>query len=37
MNFDDSIGYWIDADGQRFVRNEFDPTSPTFISVTESG
>ncbi len=35
MNFDIGIGYWVDVNGQRFVRNEFDPTSPTFIAVTE--
>lgn len=35
MTYDEITGYWIDADGQRFVRNEFDPTTPTFISVTD--
>jgi len=35
MTYDERIGYWIDAAGQRFVRNEFVPTRPTFITVTD--
>lgn len=36
MKYDETIGYWIDAVDNRFVRNEFDPTQPTFISVTDT-
>ncbi|SIS60241.1 Phage integrase family protein [Roseivivax lentus] len=35
MIYDEIAGYWIGVDGKRFVRNEFDPTRPTLIVVTE--
>ena len=33
MKYDVSSGYWVDAAGQRFVLNEFNPLAPTYIIV----
>ncbi len=35
MIFDPSSGYWTNADGSWFIKNEFNPTCPIYISVTE--
>lgn len=37
MKYDDDSGYWVDDHGNRHVKNEFDPTDPTFIEVTPDG
>jgi len=37
MRFDADSGYWTDEIGKRFIKNEFNPTAPTYISVTENG
>lgn len=35
LNYDATSGFWIDAHGGRFIKNEFDPTCPIFLSVTD--
>ncbi|WP_298914039.1 hypothetical protein [uncultured Roseobacter sp.] len=35
MKFDTSSGFWIDAQGAGFIKNEFNPTRPIYLSVSE--
>jgi hypothetical protein len=35
MRYDAKTGYWVDENGSRFVRNEFDPDAPVFIKVSQ--
>lgn len=37
MKYDVQTGYWVDENGCRFVRNEFDPDAPVFIRVSQDG
>jgi integrase len=34
MKFDPASGFWIDAHGARFIRNEFNPNCPTYLLVS---
>lgn len=36
MKFDEETNYWIDENGHRYVRNEFDPTHPTLIAINDT-
>jgi integrase len=35
LNYDVASGFWTDVHGARFIKNEFDPTCPIFLSVTD--
>ncbi|MFT6091299.1 MAG: integrase [Sulfitobacter sp.] len=35
MRYNAKTGYWVDENGCRFVRNEFDPDAPVFITVSQ--
>lgn len=34
MKFDEEIGYWVDDLGTKFIKNEYDPTIPSYIEIT---
>lgn len=36
MIYDASSGFWMDANGASFIKNEFDPNNPVFLSVSSS-
>lgn len=36
LKLDEATGLWVDAQGQMYVRNEFDPDRPMMIEVTGS-
>ncbi len=33
MRYNVQSGYWVDANGNRYVKNEFDPADPVYIKV----